>query len=585
MAVPAQQPPVGGLGQVKPQTEAPAANPAAAAARTSALEQAPEQQDFLATVVKDRQEAMKALNAQIEKLKSSLDSRMNPPFDTSLMAAASGFLKPTRTGSFGESLGSAMEGYSTDANKVLERRAGIDKTNLELLQKQADLQKQNMIMQHEFGVDKQFGGDPTLKTGVALAAPGSPARPAPAGMPQPAMPPSQPGRPPLTLDRVRQAMAIEPAYGKRVEDQFKLEQSVEKQTQERYISTPQGIFDRQTGKYLDVTPPQPEPKEYYYGPGVGKIPTSPEVNREYQNILKEPSDAARNKKLTDFYVRQNLLRPSTDAGPNTLGLPSTLRTPEQKDLDAATAKARMEASVKADEASKTVIYDAAQTANKTINIADSLHSFATDPSTQRAFGLLRSGGVMNAIGLAVSEGLTTPTGSIKFPGVESAIGSLKLNEKERDALLVSARQFAELELNYARTYLQAQGAVSNSEREIVRRIGGSTSDSANAIAAKAELMKSKAILDKITGEKLYEWEQKNPNKLVRDFQYSPDYKNVISQYDKQISAIQDRYFPPTTPKPAATTTSPATATVPPPGESLSDRFKREKKEREAKGQP
>jgi hypothetical protein len=192
---------------------------------------------------------------------------------------------------------------------------------------------------------------------------------------------------------------------------------------------------------------------------------------------------------------------------------------------------------------------------------------------------------MNAIGLAVSEGLTTPSGSIKFPGVESAIGSLKLNEKERDALLVSARQFAELELNYARTYLQGQGAVSNSEREIVRKIGGGTSDSANAIAAKAELMKSKAILDKITGEKLYQWEQKNPNKLVRDFQYSEDYKNVISQYDKQISAIQDRYFPPTTPKPVATTTSPAAATVPPPGESLADRFKREQKERAAKGQP
>lgn len=538
MAVPAQQPPVGGLGQVKPQTETPAANPAAAAARTSALEQAPEQEDFLATVVKDRQEAMKALNAQIEKLKSSLESRMNPPFDTSLMAAASGFLKPTRTGSFGESLGSAMEGYSTDANKVLERRAGIDKTNLELLQKQADLQKQNMIMQHEFGADKQFGGDPTLKTGVALAAPGSSTPPAmpQAGMPQPAMPPSQPGRPPLTLDRVRQAMAIDPAYGKRVEDQFKLEQSVEKQTQERYISTPQGIFDRQAGKYLDVTPTQPEAKEWDYGPA-GKRATSPEVYKEYQGILKEPSSGERDQKLTDFYVRQNWLKPSAEKGTGQSGLPSTFLSDEakaaQKELATKTAGERAVASEKM--ASRLGLQAEAAFENR--NLAQDMIAYAK--SNPRAFQLMQDATIKDSILRAIEQGVQIGNyGSISVP--TRIIQQYKLDNSDIEALQMFAQKSAMLQTRGRQlNRTPGEGSTSDYETRMLGGIYALPTDTDRVVRLKSDALILQGNFDE-ERYKLWNKYSKDPSNSYNDFLVSDPYKELKLEYGKSLESMRQK---------------------------------------------
>lgn len=52
-----------------------------------------------------------------EDLLASLDSRRNRPFNPMLMKLAAGMLQPTKTGSFGESLGYAAAGMSDQAEK------------------------------------------------------------------------------------------------------------------------------------------------------------------------------------------------------------------------------------------------------------------------------------------------------------------------------------------------------------------------------------------------------------------------------------------------------------------------------------
>ena len=82
------------------------------------------------------------LQMQIDKLMQGLQKRSNPRFDPSLMRMAAGFLKPTKTGSFGESLGYAGEEYATEEEKQRERADAEQKLQLELLQKQYELQQE-----------------------------------------------------------------------------------------------------------------------------------------------------------------------------------------------------------------------------------------------------------------------------------------------------------------------------------------------------------------------------------------------------------------------------------------------------------
>jgi len=160
--------------------------------------------------------------------------------------------------------------------------------------------------------------------------------------------------------------------------------------------------------------------------------------------------------------------------------------------------------------------------------------------------------------------------------------------------LQAARYYAELELNYARTYLKGQGAVSDNERKIVGKIGGSLSDTAQVAAAKAETVKARANYDKKVSDLYYQWEKKNPGKMVKDFERDPRYEELQTQFDEYMGKLADKYFPGTpSPSPAATPATPAVTkppanapaapptTKPPANETPLQKFEREKREREA----
>lgn len=246
------QAPVGGLAAVAPKPmpqQAPqqqAPNPAQAAQRISGLEQAPAEEDFMQKALRNKRLTEEALTKQIEALKSSLDTRMNPPFDTSLMAAASGFLKPTRTGGFGESLGYAAEAYAADADKALARRQAVDKAKLELAQKQAAMQGQNLMFEHQMRMAGYSPSEitrlttgPTEAAEAAGAPSGAPAG-APAGEPRAQRQPRM-----ITEQDIQLAYAISPEYGKQVLDQAKFQQ-------DKYLATAQGLVEKATGKAVDT---------------------------------------------------------------------------------------------------------------------------------------------------------------------------------------------------------------------------------------------------------------------------------------------------------------------------------------------
>lgn len=74
--------------------------------------------------------------AQMQKLIDSLNVRKNMPFDPVLMGLARGLLSPTKTGSFGESLGYGLGAASEEAQKRAAQDVELAKMEFELRQKQ-----------------------------------------------------------------------------------------------------------------------------------------------------------------------------------------------------------------------------------------------------------------------------------------------------------------------------------------------------------------------------------------------------------------------------------------------------------------
>jgi hypothetical protein len=134
--------------------------------------------DFMAAVADDVDAQREQMNAVLERLRAGLDSRKNRPFDPVLMATAAGLLAPTKTGSFGESLGYAAQGAGAASDKELAQLKEDQKLELELAGKEMEFRQQlagDTLMGNIFRNARGPAGAPA---GVAPAAGAASAAPA-----------------------------------------------------------------------------------------------------------------------------------------------------------------------------------------------------------------------------------------------------------------------------------------------------------------------------------------------------------------------------------------------------------------------
>ena len=135
----AEQNPLGGLAQVA-QQEAPQEAPQAAAPKESGID------TYLAEMRKQQLESQKALDSRRQKLLQSISGRRNQPFDPRMLAVASGLLRPTKTGGFGESLGYAAENLGSAQEKQMAQEQADEKMQYEIEQ-MAQEQKRKQLSQ------------------------------------------------------------------------------------------------------------------------------------------------------------------------------------------------------------------------------------------------------------------------------------------------------------------------------------------------------------------------------------------------------------------------------------------------------
>ena len=97
---------------------------------------------ILQKAMAERQKENVAAGERLKTLMNSLDSRRNMPFNPMLMRLAAGMLQPTKTGSFGESLGYAASGMSEQAEKDFKQKQEDAKLRFELENKMAEQRRQ-----------------------------------------------------------------------------------------------------------------------------------------------------------------------------------------------------------------------------------------------------------------------------------------------------------------------------------------------------------------------------------------------------------------------------------------------------------
>lgn len=563
----AQQPqaPVGGLNQARP--AAPPAPPKQEnlAARASGMEQeqtaAPE--DYLTKSLRDLQAQREALNATAQRLKSSLDTRMGLPFDPTMMAAAAGFLKPTKTGSFGESLGYAAEGMSSEAEKQFARKQAASKMEMELQQKMYDLAQQGAITGHRMnrlsvgmpGMPAGPAGGPAggpvggpvggpagaVPTGAPPAAAGAPARGpagAPAATPAPVMASGAPRQQPLISDKdIEEAYLLDPSgkYGKELSE-------IAKMQREDIISTPEGPYSRSRQQFL----PQSGDKivEVDFGRFIGtkKVPFS--IYQEWKEI-HERAVAEQNPELEiNWYKRRGWLegKPSEPAKTGEAPAGGAEAKPGERPLTVEERKRREEISTERGKAQ--VQQEKEQigrldtnftSSRELINTARGMRELAT--SNKRAFDLMNDDGIAAAVARSAQKGIQAGNfGSISIPSSELA--SYKLSKEDREALQMFAREYANLTVQFRKAArVPGEGATTEREGDLYAALGAMPTDTARVIRLKSEFIELKGRYDQ---EVFKAWNKfsKNPENSYRDFLASDQFNRIADAYDARLGQIQ-----------------------------------------------
>jgi hypothetical protein len=531
MAIPQQQGGLGAMAPAKPpMPDAPPANPAQAAQRISSLEQAPAEEDFMERALRNKRAQEEALNSQIEALKNSLDSRMKPAFDPALMAAASGFLKPTKTGGFGESAGYAAEAYAAETDKELARRQAVDKAKLELAQKQSQMQTQNLMFEHQM---QMAGYDPkeltTLTTGQAPAGAPTGGAPAPTGgAPAAGGAPARGAREPrmITERDIQMAYAVSPDYGKQVMEQAKFQQ-------DKFMSTPQGVIRKDTGKAID-TGLETTIETSIPFVGVEKVTQGQLAEIRQLNAKYPPGSPERADQFARYYAANGIggTTYTPPAAGQTSSAESSMKSASQRKLEDEAASETQKVRIKESEARGNALIDYGQKADKIKQIALDMTAFSE--SNPRAFNLMQDATFVDSLKRSIEK-----NGGV-FKLDPRTIDQYKLTGKDLEALQMFNQKSAQLTTEMRKSSrAPGEGATDKKEGELYAAVEALPTDTARVIGLKSELLILRSDFDRMAAEMWVQWRDDNPGKSFDKFRLaSKEYKELRNGYEDALDRVR-----------------------------------------------
>ena len=491
--------------------------------------------------VDDLSEQREAMNSVLMRLRAGLDDRKNRMFDPVLMQAAAGFLKPTKSGSFGESLGYAAENAGVASERDQTRQAENLKLESELAEKEMAFRRQLMGDKFMQRFEPQAGA-PTSTAAAAI----SKAPVLGEGTPVAQLSASQrilQGKPQERL--VSEADIREASrYGDK-DLVTRLENTMKRQQQDQELALKAQTNEQAAKSERVKFTPQGAPDTFV-------VETPREVYDKYMEALRTRNRTKDNQTYFEFLRDNGLLTqtqlPSEPAAP-IKNAPSATETEVEKQAGIT----RAQEAIKADQVLKTEIATSDKTAQERVIAADQIYGLANSKETGRVFEFFTKPTIRNIIATAIEGkgGVRTPLGSVEIANIKKAMQLAGATPKEMDAAQTMLRSTTMLNVQDTISLMSKQGAITEGERALISQLNPNVfEDTRNSAMAKAQLVKARAEYDKDISDGYQKWAKKNPNGFVNDFKQSGEFKSRYNDYNKYTSDLAKKYFPNITPAPS-----------------------------------
>jgi len=557
-------------------------------------------------IVDDLGDQREAMNSALLRMRESLDTRKNRMFDPVLMQTAAGFLKPTKTGSFGESLGYAAENAGVAAEREMLQNRENQKLELELLGKEQEFRQQwggDQLISALMGGPKTTAPPPaagavTTPTGQ-LRVPGtaSPVDVATAANPQQVLAAAQQGRIKITDEVLLIASRVAPKMLPSLQEIRKSQEGEEKNRIDRERL---GVERDKLGQDKRKLVPR-------------GLRTEREMNvaeyAEYQAALKQYQSDGDEQRLLNFYDSKGYLESEQIRGRKPVAT-GEAPVPIDQALSASEYKAREEAlttvekdRAKGSEELATKLRLQAEAAFANTNTADDMIGYAkNNPKILQA---MNRPGVFGAVARAAEQGIKIGDFSVSLPA--KTLLEANLTTEDLAALQIFAQKYAELQSRGRQlNRTPGEGAISDYETKLLGAIYALPTDSQRAVILKSEALKLQSMFDE---DRFALWKEKRKQTgyTYDDFTTDKDYKALKTDYKKTLDRVREENLdlltpkkkteaskpaapaasrpaapsapaaPPTPPAPAPVATAPAT--TPPKNETYSEKLKRLQKER------
>ena len=570
MAIPTQ----GGLNQASAAQAKPAAPVQAGgkfdvdAVQAENLESQSKPTGLKEKIVDDLGDQREAMNAALLRMRESLDARKNRMFDPVLMQTAAGFLKPTKTGSFGESLGYAAENAGTAAERQLLHDAENQKLEMELLGKEQELRQQlggDQLISALMGGPKTSapapaGGAVTTPTGQ-LRVPGaaSPVDVATSANPQQVLSAAQQGRIKITDEVLLLANRVAPKMLPALQEIRKSQEGEEKNRIEaaKLENTTRKVIPRggRTEREMNMT-------EY----------------AQYKAALNQYLSDGDENKLLNFYDSMGWLEAEQARGRKITPKPADGSAPAEGAAPIGRAKTTSEMKAEEETATKTAAGRAeaaekmasrlglqAEAAFENSNIANDMIGYAKN--NPLVFDIMNRPGLANAVARAVQEGANVGNFNINLPA--ATIKQYELSGNDLTALQMFMQKSAQLQSRGRQlNRTPGEGSTSDYETKLLGGIYALPSDSQRAIILKSDALKMQGMFDE-ERFKLWNAKSKQSGYTYNDFLVDEDYKKLKGDYRKTLDRVREENLDLLSPKkkdkaPTASAPEPAAPSKPAP---------------------
>lgn len=477
----------------------------------------------------------------MEEIKASLERRSG--LDPSMLALAQGFLAPTKSGGFGESISNAVASYlpvQQAEDKRIQENAGL---RLQLAQAGREQEQATSAMQY---LQNRKGG-----VGGAPAAGGSPTV-------------SYQGQT-FTPEDISVIKIGNPKLGKILEEELKLKL-------ESITTQPGGVVNKLTGVY---TPFGGKAMVERNIPEVGVV-KMPEQDAMELDVARRAGDAENYWKIVDRNTTALGKPKPPAAAPTAPGAPAVAAptgprmTQAEIEAQAAAAKRAAEKTAESEVERTQTAINAAADADSRLNSATVVKSLMNQEGMDQVVGVLEKPGLLPGLLKGAEEGVSAGRGfGLSLPQVRQIYTQNKISlprqsgetdaqYREREEAVISRLQqlsseFAKITFGY-RSMAKGQGAISNLENNIFQSMGPTVQDSYQTIMAKTAHAAARAEADKKIANALTD-----SNMSVDKFKKTNEYKDIQRNYDNQLSKIYGGVQVEGRPIIGRTTTGPVTA--------------------------